>query len=36
MQMLVLIGAVILSLATAVGTASLVIAVLLRFMSKIR
>ncbi len=36
MQMLVLIGAVLVTLATAVGTASLVIAVLLRFMSKIR
>jgi hypothetical protein len=36
MQMLVLVGAVLLSLATAVGTASLVIEVLFRFMSKIR
>jgi len=36
MQLLVLIGAVLLTLATAVGTASLVISVLLRLMSKIR
>jgi len=36
MQLLVLVGTVLLSLLAAVGTASLLIAVLLRFMSKIR
>jgi hypothetical protein len=36
MQLLVLVGTVLLSLLAAVGTASLVLAVLLRFMSKIR
>jgi hypothetical protein len=36
MQLLVLVGTVLLSLLAAVGTASLFLAVLLRFMSKIR
>ncbi len=36
MQMLLVIGAVLLSLGTAVGTASLVLALLLRLMSKLR
>jgi hypothetical protein len=36
MQLLALIGAVLLALVTAVGTASVVLTLLLRFMSKIR
>ena len=36
MQMLALIVAVVLTLVTAVGTASVVLTLLLRFMSKIR
>jgi hypothetical protein len=36
MQMVMLIGAVLLSLVTAVGTASIVLALLLRWMSKLR
>lgn len=36
MQLLMLIGVVLLSLVAAVGTASLLISVLFRFMSKIR
>jgi len=36
MQLLALIGAVLLALVTAVGTASVVLELMLRFMSKIR
>lgn len=36
MQLLVLIGTVLLSLVAALGTASLLLSVVLRFMSKIR
>jgi hypothetical protein len=36
MQFLVLIGAVLLSLATALGTASLVLALVLRWITKLR
>lgn len=36
MQMMLLVGAILLSVATAVGTASLLLALLLRVMSKLR